>query len=67
MSPHYTSVRDGNVSTVPENYRSKNYEPRSFRIKEVKDEKDSNPPDGSSTSAHAPEQGSLFTTVVEHE
>lgn len=32
MSPHYTQVRDGNDSTIPEVYLPKDYTPSSFRI-----------------------------------
>ncbi len=32
MSPHYTQVRDGNQSTIPEQYLPKNYQAPSFRI-----------------------------------
>lgn len=32
MSSHYSNVRDGNRSTIPENYLPKNYAPPSFRL-----------------------------------
>ncbi|THJ19474.1 MAG: mechanosensitive ion channel family protein, partial [Nitrospira sp. CG24E] len=32
MSPHYTQVRDGNQTTIPEQYLPKNYQAPSFRI-----------------------------------
>ena len=32
MSPHYTSVRDGNTTTIPENYRPKDYKPNAFYV-----------------------------------
>jgi hypothetical protein len=32
MSPHYTQVRDGNPTTIPQDYLPKTYEPPSFRI-----------------------------------
>jgi small-conductance mechanosensitive channel len=32
MSPHYTQVRDGNPTTIPENYLSKEYSAPAFRI-----------------------------------
>ncbi|MDA6070609.1 mechanosensitive ion channel family protein [Flavobacterium sp. AC] len=33
MSPHYNAVRDGNNTTIPENYLKKDYEAPSFNIK----------------------------------
>jgi hypothetical protein len=33
MSPHYTSLRDGNPTTIPESYWSKDYEIRRFGVK----------------------------------
>lgn len=33
MSPHYNAVRDGNSTTIPENYLQKDYEAPSFIIK----------------------------------
>lgn len=33
MSPHYSQIRDGNTVTIPEQYRSKDYEPPAFRLK----------------------------------
>lgn len=32
MSPHFTSVRDGNTSTIPEDYLPKSYQAPAFRI-----------------------------------
>ena len=32
MSPHYSSLRDGNQTTVPENYHAKDYAPPGFNI-----------------------------------
>lgn len=32
MSPHYTQVRDGNRTTIPEQYLPKSYQPPAFRI-----------------------------------
>lgn len=32
MSPHYSAMRDGNMTTIPENYLPKTYAPPSFRI-----------------------------------
>ena len=32
MSPHFTSVRDGNRTAIPEDYLPKDYQPRSFRV-----------------------------------
>ncbi|MFZ0595622.1 MAG: mechanosensitive ion channel domain-containing protein [Flavobacterium sp.] len=33
MSPHYNAVRDGNTTTIPENYLKEDYEAPSFNIK----------------------------------
>jgi small-conductance mechanosensitive channel len=33
MSPHYTSLRDGNTIAIPEKYREKDYQPNSFKVK----------------------------------
>jgi small-conductance mechanosensitive channel len=32
MSPHYSAMRDGNQTTIPENYLPKSYTPPAFRI-----------------------------------
>ncbi|HEY2380371.1 MAG TPA: mechanosensitive ion channel family protein [Terriglobia bacterium] len=32
MSPHYSSIRDGNDVTVPEEYRPPDYSPKAFRV-----------------------------------
>ncbi|KAB2837544.1 MAG: mechanosensitive ion channel, partial [Melioribacteraceae bacterium] len=32
MSPHYGAMRDGNQTTIPENYLPKTYEPPAFKI-----------------------------------
>lgn len=32
MSPHYHAMRDGNTTTIPENYLSKDYHAPSFRV-----------------------------------
>ncbi|NET32740.1 MAG: mechanosensitive ion channel family protein [Cyanothece sp. SIO1E1] len=32
MSPHYSAVRDGNQSTMPQQYLPKGYEPSGFRV-----------------------------------
>lgn len=32
LSPHYSAVRDGNMSTVPEDYLPKDYTPRGFQL-----------------------------------
>jgi len=39
LSPHYRSARDGNMTTIPANYMSKDYKSPSFNIKIDKDEK----------------------------
>lgn len=33
MSPHYSALRDGNTTTIPENYLKKDYEAPSFNVK----------------------------------
>ena len=33
MSPHYHSMRDGNTTTIPDNYLKPDYEPRTFNVK----------------------------------
>lgn len=33
MSPHYNALRDGNTTTIPENYLKKDYEPPTFNVK----------------------------------
>lgn len=33
MSPHYSSLRDGNQTTIPESYLSESYTPPTFRIR----------------------------------
>jgi small-conductance mechanosensitive channel len=35
MSPHYTSLRDGNTVTIPEGHRAADYEAPPFRISDV--------------------------------
>ncbi|MEO5977544.1 MAG: mechanosensitive ion channel domain-containing protein [Chryseolinea sp.] len=37
MSPHYRAARDGNTTTIPADYLSKDYKPGSFNIKVDKD------------------------------
>lgn len=32
LSPHYSAVRDGNETTIPESYRESSYEPPGFRF-----------------------------------
>ncbi len=39
MSPHYSAVRDGNQTTIPENYLPKSYTAPSFRISDIFGEK----------------------------
>jgi len=36
MSPHYNAIRDGNTTTIPENYLKNDYEAPSFSIKNKK-------------------------------
>jgi small-conductance mechanosensitive channel len=36
MSPHYNALRDGNTTTIPENYLKNDYEPPTFNIKKKK-------------------------------
>lgn len=33
MSPHYNALRDGNMTTIPENYLKNDYKPSSFNIR----------------------------------
>ena len=33
MSPHYNALRDGNTTTIPENYLKSDYKPSSFNIR----------------------------------
>lgn len=33
MSPHYNALRDGNMTTIPENYLKSDYKPSSFNIR----------------------------------
>ncbi len=40
MSPHYTSLRDGNLSTIPANYLPSDYLPPPFRIQSSDENKD---------------------------
>jgi small-conductance mechanosensitive channel len=35
MSPHYSTLRDGNETTTPENYRSPDYEASKFRVTQL--------------------------------
>ncbi len=35
MSPHYTSIRDGNTVAIPEAQRAPGYEPGAFRVSEA--------------------------------
>lgn len=37
LSPHYRAARDGNMSTIPENYLPKDYKAPSFNVKQQKD------------------------------
>ena len=37
MSPQYSALRDGNDTTVPEDYRASDYAPKSFRVTEPPD------------------------------
>jgi len=37
LSPHYRAARDGNTSTIPENYLPKDYKAPSFNVKQQKD------------------------------
>ncbi|MAZ72753.1 MAG: transmembrane ion channel [Flavobacteriaceae bacterium] len=36
LSPHYRAARDGNMSTIPENYLPKDYKAPSFNVKQQK-------------------------------
>ena len=37
MSPHFTSIRDGNTTTIPQNYRAENYKSPVFHFKQEKE------------------------------
>ncbi|MBK8551646.1 MAG: mechanosensitive ion channel family protein [Ignavibacteria bacterium] len=39
MSPHYRNMRDGNMTTIPADYLSKDYEPPAFNVKNIGDGK----------------------------
>lgn len=41
MSPHYSTLRDGNMTTIPESYLSETYKQPSFRVNKVDDTKGS--------------------------
>ena len=41
LSPHYRSARDGNMTTIPSNYLSKDYEAPGFNIKVTKESNES--------------------------
>lgn len=41
MSPHYSTLRDGNMTTIPESYLSEAYKQPSFRVSRVDDVKGS--------------------------
>ncbi|MFN8576781.1 MAG: mechanosensitive ion channel family protein [Candidatus Sericytochromatia bacterium] len=38
MSPHYSAIRDGNLTTIPSNYLDKDYKIPTFRIQDIKGE-----------------------------
>ena len=42
LSPHYSQLRDGNMTTIPSGYLNKDYKPPVFNIKNVKDEETGN-------------------------
>jgi small-conductance mechanosensitive channel len=62
MSPHYTSLRDGNTTTVPENYRAKGYKPNAFQVKQVRDENEQ--ANGSIESTESTKKDELLHTSV---
>jgi hypothetical protein len=37
MSPHYAQIRDGNQTTIPEEYLAEGYKPGGIRITSVKE------------------------------
>jgi len=58
MSSHYSSLRDGSRSTIPENYLPKSYSPPGFRVAANKDGADDGPAssaDGSEPPRHGVE------------
>ena len=40
MSPHYTSLRDGNTVAIPEAFRSPDYRPSAFRVENTSPQRD---------------------------
>jgi small-conductance mechanosensitive channel len=40
MSPHYTSLRDGNTVAIPEAFRSPGYRPSAFRVENTSPQRD---------------------------
>jgi Mechanosensitive ion channel MscS, C-terminal len=64
MSPHYTSVRDGNTTTIPENYRPKDYKPNAFYVKQMKDEKENEKSNSSPESTGSTKDESIRTSVI---
>jgi small-conductance mechanosensitive channel len=44
MSPHYSQLRDGNVTTIPGSYLPRDYEPPSFRVEPTGKPKESASP-----------------------
>ena len=56
MSPHYTSMRDGNTTTVPTDYRPKDYKPKAFHVQNVKEKEsaqDNGSPEEQTASLHS--------------
>lgn len=39
LSPHYRAMRDGNMTTIPSDYLSKDYKAPAFNVSQVKDDK----------------------------
>ena len=37
MSPHYSQLRDGNTTTIPESYRPEDYTAPGYRVTQVRD------------------------------
>jgi len=58
MSPHYGSLRDGNVSTIPESYRRQGEEARPFVVRMDNGEKETEKPKGEKeVSGTNPDEG----------
>jgi len=64
MSPHYTSVRDGNTTTIPENYRPKHYKPNAFYVRQPLDQKENEQSDGGTRLPETKKDEPMSTSIV---